>query len=227
VIRINLLPPEKRRPERTPLPRFLMILVAAATTAGVVMLILILLFRMWQLDGEIKTQNDLKQALAPIEKEYDAAEKEINEVKGREDLVKALEDRGVYWSEVINHLWTILDADKSVFITGITILDGQKAKSLIKGTSTQATYQFGLQIGVKMLSDDTNQATDLRRTLNTDPYLAQYLPMIDPIQEIVYTTKDGVPMMEFNIAMVAPVVKTPPKGAPGKAAPGAPTAGAK
>lgn len=228
MIKVNLLPEELRRPPHTPRGRFLLIIVAAAMTAGMIAYLgsvgLMILSTGEELTAVKKNIDEMKPAVA----EYDALNKQIVDVAERQKLSEDLRKRGVHWSVVLDHLWDILDNEKALYVTALAVLDSQRAKSLLKGPSSKSDVPpFGLLLTVRILSHDTNRVTALRAALAADEKVREAMPVINYVPEIVYVVKDGIPQMEFNIAMIA---RPPKRATPAPAATpsgGAPTAGAK
>lgn len=227
MIKVNLLVGPLVRPRHTPKGRFAMIVVAAALTAGV----LAYLGSIWlMIMGEDEKLASIKSNMEKMKGDaavYDDLFKQVSAVTDRQKLLETLSKRGVHWSVMLDHLWDILDGEKSLFITNLTVLDSQRAKGAIKGPSSKSEVPpFGLQLTVRMLSHDTNKVTALRAALAADEKIREAMPTITPVQEIVYAIKDNVPQMEFNLVLVAkPPAKPAAKAGPAPAA-GAPAAGA-
>jgi len=105
MLEINLLPPERRPVERTPLPRLATIFIGVALVSAEVFFSLILFFYripQTKLDLDAKKQSlKLKQEEA---KRADELEKRIAEIEERVKVIDGLRLQRVAWTPVFDHL---------------------------------------------------------------------------------------------------------------------------
>lgn len=108
MIEINLLPPQYRSVERTPLPVFLS-LIGGLALIGAAFVGLLLMMKAVQRAEEAKSQitaeRDKKKKLA---EEVDQLERDIAEAKGRVDTVLGIADSKIFWGIKLDQLMRIL-----------------------------------------------------------------------------------------------------------------------
>src|SRR5262247_2115371 len=101
MIKINLLPTEKRKAERTPLPRFLLIASTAAAFFILLFYNLFVLKLISDTTDDIKRQNDELARLQPAVQEHDKLVAEENALKNKVKEIESLINRDVeYWRTV-------------------------------------------------------------------------------------------------------------------------------
>lgn len=208
MIRVNLLPPERRRPEKTPLPRFMLVLVAAALTTGVIVALAFIFLNIYDVGNEIDDIEKNKAGLASQVAEHDKLDKIVGAVDQKETAIKDLTKRNVMWSDVLDYLWTILDAEKSLYIMDFRTLDENQARGFLRGPGGRPLPRdqapgFGLQLEVRIFGLDTTRMTALRAALANHKELQKVLPLMNPKPTIVYneTGTDG-PQMEFTLVLL-------------------------
>lgn len=225
MIRINLLPPERRRPERTPLPRFVLILIGAGLATGIIVYLVLLGIK---IGIENKTGSDLDTQLAKLRKdtsEYKEYKAEVDSIAAREKAIKALATRPVFWSEIVDALWTVINAQETMWVSEIAVMGEKKvgsiSRNLVKssGSKKAAGPPYGVRLKMNMYGDDIRSITKLRLALFENPLLRQYLPLMNPDPVYVRTPGvDGAPTVTtFEIVMIAPSPETATttKGKPG------------
>lgn len=158
MIKINLLPSEKRRPERTPLPRFLILIAGIAIS-------LILLFLDIKTFTEIKNQrvklNDERSTLNAAKqqtKEYNKIKKQYDKISKIEKSIKTLNEKytKAEWIKIIDELMNVMNhpASEKVWITS---LEGQKG-----GKKTTARRSKSKIVIDKILKFNANAYEDLK-----------------------------------------------------------------
>ena len=105
MIEINLLPEEKRRSERTPLPR-LMTILAGVVTWGVLIVVLITFFAI-KIPGLEKKKKTIAAAKASLEQQaakYDECLRKLAQMSVRQDVYKDLARKRVRWAVLLDQL---------------------------------------------------------------------------------------------------------------------------
>lgn len=128
MIRINLLPPELKTLEKTPLSRFVVIVAGVALTTTALFVFLMLQFRtlpaaVAKRDGIAKEVEEKKLLTA----KYDELEQEISFFKLRVDAVKKLRKKRYIWSKKLFDLHRVIEETKHVALSSISIEEGRSA----------------------------------------------------------------------------------------------------
>src|SRR6185295_2803828 len=127
MIKINLLPTEKRKAERTPLPRFLLI---ASTAAAFFILVF---YNLWVLKmisdvvNDTKNQTQILADLQPAVQKYDRLLAEETALKNKVKEIEGLITRDVEYWRLVNALWDVIHANPRVWIDDFRILDARSA----------------------------------------------------------------------------------------------------
>jgi hypothetical protein len=237
MIKINLLPPEKRKAERTPLPRFFLIIATAAAAALVVVYILWALFRINLVESEIQEANSTLQSLQAGVQEHDRLEGEKTLLAGKVSEIKSLITREVQWWRAVNSLWEVIHRNPRVWIDDFRTLDAMGAQNDVKRADEGFTDvpPYGITMKCHVAGSDVVELTRFRESLKNDPNLMEMLSFInfnpdwkvDPEPDF-----DEKESLSFSITMWGPqkpIVKRRPGGAQpaaGAPAPGAAPAGA-
>ncbi len=150
MIEINLLPPQYRTVERTPLPVFLGF-VAGVAVVGVMLISLIALRAKADRLTELKTQlTATKDAKAKEVEEIRKIERELADSQGRIDTVLSIAESKVYWAMKLDQLVRILP--RYVWLDRIDF-DGGKVLLTCKARGTSLQRYTELR---QKLRNDTN-----------------------------------------------------------------------
>jgi cell division protein FtsB len=174
MLKINLIPFERRRKERTPLPRFFGIIVAVVICLGV-------------LGWDVKTMMDTKKVkediagkqaeLAKVEailNQIPALEQKINALKTwKESAEKITKSRVFKWWHAVDTLFDVLheDENQTIWISSFECSD----KS-IGGSKVKKAIEAMIKMNCQAVSHDEIKSpitvmTDFRRRLKTNPEL--------------------------------------------------------
>ncbi len=137
IIRVNLLPPEKRRRERTPLSRFVALIVGTAVNAAIVAFMVKIFLDTNSLnrqkgDVEARMITTQKKVEPPDKKSegYEATKKTIEKIGARKKAIDDLKkEKILVWSEVIDSVCDVVAANQWVWLTGVDMAEGAKGKS--------------------------------------------------------------------------------------------------
>lgn len=209
MIRVNLLPPDRRRPEKTPLPSFLLVLVAAALATGVLVILAFIGVNIMNVGKDIKDHDQQIAGLQGAVDEWKQLNEEVGAAEKREKTIKDLSKRPVVWSEVLDHVWSILDAEKSLFITDLRMLDEAQARGYALGPGGRPlprgqSPEYGLLMEVRIFGHDTTRMTNLRAAFAGKKEIHDVLPLMNAKPTILYKidSTDG-PQMEFTLVLLA------------------------
>ena len=169
MIRINLLPEERRRKEKTPLPRFL------AMNAAIIICLLLGIWNAYMYVG-IKQQTDRlrtdKGSLADLQKqtsEYSkmqAEEQKLNEWNKAATQIK--ETREFYWWETIDDLWDVIYGARDVWITSL-----QAAETAPPSFRSKTPVSASISMGCFAAGMSSERMTSFRVKLKGHPGLKE------------------------------------------------------
>jgi cell division protein FtsB len=218
MIRINLLPTEKRKAERTPLPRFLLI---ASTAAA---FFILLFYNLWILKmisdvvDETKRNRQTLADLQPKVQEYERLLAEETQLRTKVKEIESLVNRDVEYWRMINALWDVIHANPRVWVDDFRILDSRSAPGDIKRVDPEnkEAVAYGVAMKCHVASEDVLEMTKFRKSLKEHPLLQEILTLINfnvmwNLTEERPTVKDGdpIPVIDFDISMYG--LATPPK----------------
>jgi hypothetical protein len=182
MIRINLLPSEKRKAERTPLPHFFLILVNAAALllfgAGIVYFTLI---KIPAVERDIQTNLNLRRDLQPKVEEHDALQKELEALKQKVQQIDQLTNRSVEWWQAVNAVWDVIQENPKVWIDDIKMLDSRTAVTEVKKSdaASKDNPPFGLTMRCHVSGEEVLTLTKFRETLKNNPTLLRLMPDVN------------------------------------------------
>jgi hypothetical protein len=250
MIRINLLPTEKRKAERTPLPRFLLIASTAAAFFALLFYNIWILSLITGTNNEIKQQQQLLQDLRPDVELHDKLLAEETALKNKVREIESLINREVEYWRTINALWDVIHNNPRVWIDDIRILDARGAPGDLKRVDpdSKEAVAYGVAMRCHVAGDEVTEMTKFRKALKDHPILQETLTLINfnvqwaVTEEKSLTSLEEAHSIDFDISMYGlatkpkrkSAVQTPPPAKPGTVpiktpAPGtpAPAGGAK
>ncbi|MDI6732396.1 MAG: hypothetical protein QME51_00345 [Planctomycetota bacterium] len=140
MIRIDLLPEERRHKERTPLPRFL------AMNAAIIVCLLLIIWNVYiiadinRLEEREKADSTTLQRLQKETQGYDNMLKKERELsEWNKAMSQIMDTRAFFWWEKIDELWDVINNAGDIWIASLQALDsapggyrgGGKAESAI------------------------------------------------------------------------------------------------
>jgi hypothetical protein len=227
MIKINLLPSEKRKAERTPLPRFFLIVINAAALvlfgAGIAFYALI---KIPSINARVKDAQRTRADLQSAVDEHDRLEKDLKALQAKVGQIDQLTRRNIEWWSAVNALWDVIVDNEKVWIDEIKMLEGkQSAAEFKKADSTfKDTPPYGVTMKCHVAGDDVETMTRFRTALKEHALLKKLLPTINMNVDWKKTEERDYAeafALNFSITMVGPVQ------APVKPATAAPKKGAK
>jgi cell division protein FtsB len=220
MIRINLLPTEKRKAERTPLPRFLLI---ASTAAA---FFILLFYNLWVLKmisdvvDETKNQRNLLASLQPKVQEYERLLAEETALKNKVKEIESLVTRDVEYWRMVNALWDVIHANPRVWIDDFRILDSRTAPGDLRRVDpeTKEAVAYGVSMKCHVAGDDVTEMTKFRKALKEHPLLQEILTLINfnvmwtVMEDKTIKDVEETHIIDFEISMYG--LATPPKRKP-------------
>ena len=230
MIKINLLPSEKRKAERTPLPRFFLIVINAAALvlfgAGIAYYTLI---RIPSINADTKAAVQTRANLDGAVQTHDRLEKDLKGLQAKVGQIDQLTRRNIEWWQAVNALWDVIVDNDSVWIDDIKMLEGKSVMGeLKKGDSTAKDIPpYGITMKCHVSGDEVEVMTRFRTALKEHALLKKLLPTLNinvdwkKSEERDYAEAYA---LNFSVTLVgptqSPVKPAGPtkKGAPAKAA---------
>jgi Tfp pilus assembly protein PilN len=156
MIEINLLPPQYRPVERTPLPLFL------SFVGGIVLVGAALLFYVALVKSTSTLMSERESAatkcgkLEKIANEADRLEKEVKEAGARIDTLFMISQSKIFWSRKLDQLVIVRPA--SIWLDSITLTEGKKEEPgvLVLGCNSRGGDFAKVEAFLIMLRKDDN-----------------------------------------------------------------------
>lgn len=143
MLKVNLLPEDRRQRERTPLPRFIVLLVGVAIITSE-LAICGYGYMQWQtlLSEKERLQSRVKE-LQPKVETFNKLKEDISQLKQRKNILEEIRPEGLkekyQWSYAIDQLFTVIDESPGVWIEN---LSGQMEKNGGRGASASLSLSF-------------------------------------------------------------------------------------
>src|SRR5688572_22968433 len=224
MIKINLLPTEKRKAERTPLPRFLLIASTAAAFFILLFYNLWILKRISDVVDETKNQNNILASLQPKVQEYEQLLAKETELKNKVKEIESLINRDVEYWRLVNALWDVIHANPRVWIDDFRILDSRAAPGDLRRVDPDAKdpVAYGVSMRCHVAGEDVTEMTKFRKALKDHPLLQEILTLINfnvywNVSEEKSKEIEETHAIDFEISMFG--LATPPKRKPLPTAP--------
>lgn len=180
MIKINLLPLDKRKTERTPLKGAGLMVADAIVIAVVAILIVIHWIQIGNyeteiaakrktlasLQGDVKVHDDLLARSQRLQAEYN-------------DLEKITATRPFKWSEVVDAIWDAVNKHKRVWLDSIEQMDGKQVESKMKALDTNSPLtgvRYGIHLKCHVSGLDVRAFTAFRQELKESPRVARFFP---------------------------------------------------
>ena len=243
MIKINLLPTEKRKAERTPLPRFLLI---ASTAAAFFILLFYNLFVLKMISDtveDIARENRTLNELQPFVAEHDRLVGEETALKNKVKEIESLINRDVEYWRTVNALWDVIHNNPRVWIDDIRVLDTRTAPGELRRVDPESkeAVAYGISMRCHVAGEEVTEMTKFRKALKENPILQETLTLINfNVSWVVAEEKsldklaEENKLIDFEISMFGLATKpkrteppVAPKGGatPIKAGPAAPQGG--
>lgn len=232
MIKINLLPVEKRKTERTPLPRMMLIIATAAVAAIAVLVNVVVYFQILGVERDIEDRKNTLVRLEPKVKEHDRLQARVAQLKAKVSEIESLVKREVEHWRAVNALWDVIQASPKVWVDDLRILDGTAASGELKRIDPEASggSPYGVTMRCHVAGEEVSEMTAFRTKLKENRFLKEYLSTVNfNVDWKVDPEKDFAEENSISFAvsllgpMVPPTKVKPPGAIPAKAG-AAPTA---
>ncbi|MDQ7779936.1 MAG: hypothetical protein RDV41_09530 [Planctomycetota bacterium] len=166
MIRINLLPKEKRKPESPPM---LFFALAGGATVIVAVLLIYLAFALMGLASTRSKEQDLKKqvdSLKPYEAEHDDLVKKLDKIKARKKAVEEISaTRTVLWSRVVDELFDVVSDSPTIWLTSLKGSEGG-AQAKVGGTGPRTVTEREMTFEVFSATEEYGRITEFRNLLS-------------------------------------------------------------
>ncbi|MFC1706379.1 PilN domain-containing protein [Planctomycetota bacterium] len=179
MIEINLLPPQYRAVERTPLPVFLGLILAICLIAGAVVFMVVKVKKTQVLKTDLAQVKLELEAAKKAEKEYDKLIAKITEAEKRIKTVLGIAKSKIPWALKIEQLLEIMP--RSVWIENLSLVsDGKGGGTMSFGANARGTSLQRITEFKQILRSDTNFFYHFERILTP---MVQTIPPGDEFAE--------------------------------------------
>lgn len=178
MIKINLLPVEKRKAERTPVLRFSLIL------ANVFVASILALYLVWvnliaipaKLE-EIQQENVRLEQLKPFVAEHDKLVGDHGRLSAKVNELRNLLQRDVTWWRAVDALWDVIHEHPKVWIDDFRVLDERAVQGEVKRVDPDSkdAPPYGVTMRCHVAGTEVSEMTRFRTALKAHPVLQQYL----------------------------------------------------
>ncbi len=174
MLEINLVPEEYKRTERTPLPRFVTIIVGVVLVA--VGLVAVFFVKLAWLDAATATNSALEQRVASLAedaKRYDELVNDITQLEKRRQVISDLWQKRVIWSRKLDELIDLVPA--YVWVSDLNLVEPTRtsARRAARAGASGAENAGKLTMDVVTDSADWRRIADFWRILiGEEPVLA-------------------------------------------------------
>jgi hypothetical protein len=225
MIKINLLPPEKRKAERTPVSRFALILVDVIAAMIILAYLATIVLRIWDVESQIEIKNQELRSLQPAVAEHDRLEREHQMLQAKVREIEDLTRRDVEWWEAVNSLWDVIHQNPKVWIDDMKMLDDRQAQTDLKRMDPSPTMTltplYGVTMKCHVAGNDVGEMTRFRSDLKAHPALTRALPLlnfdvdwrVDDEREFQEKASIGFTVTLFGFKKAAPAPGAAPQGA--------------
>lgn len=209
MLKINLLPLEKRKPERTPIPRFALILALTAATVGITFYVVFLFIEISNLSKTIVEKNLRYDDVVKQVADFPILQAEASEKQSTWTQIEQVAVRPMRWSLAINALVNVIEKHPRIWIENITMLDAGTANSM-RGSlvpGDRGATGGGVVIRCGAAGNDTAVMTKFRNDLKADPALKVYFDRINVSPDWTITTEEGYEenhSIPFTVTLFAP-----------------------
>jgi hypothetical protein len=221
MIRINLLPAEKRKAERTPLPRLALIMTTAAAATVLFLYIAWILLEIKRTSDDIDDKtNQLNRLQADVAK-FDQLTARSGQLRQKlqelSDLTKRDVDEG--WWRAVNALWDVINAHPRVWIDDLRVLDERSVQSEVKRADAddKMAPPYGVTMKCHVAGEDLIEMTKFRNALKNNTVLQETLTFLNiNVDWKIDDEKDfsESSSVSFNVALFGPTSPPKRKGAP-------------
>lgn len=176
MLRINLLPPEKRKLKKTPLYAFVPLVIGVAIVMAVVAGSAFLYFETQAVQQQRAQQEAHLARLMPVVQEHDSLQKQLQDLNERIKKVLDVTQRDIEWSRTLKNVLEVFGKNPKVWVDEITFLDTQRVQSLIRRVSPTARDipPFGLRLRCNVAPDMVQAGNNKFEPRHNPEYITKF-----------------------------------------------------
>jgi hypothetical protein len=227
MIRINLLPVEKRRAERKPVtPAVILPALIAACLLGSLAGVGFLYFEIKGIEDETESYRRRRADLEPRLQEHTALSSKLAALQAKNNEIDSIITRQVEWWTALDAVWEVVQANDRVWIENVKSLDERGTSSELKRMIPEATVapNYSLVVNCGVAGHNVEDMTRFRNMLKDHPVLRAKLPAVNyhvdwkVVAEPDYAERASI---AFTVTLYGPTPRAPaaPAGVPGAPAP--------
>ncbi len=181
MIRINLLPIEKRKAERTPVPRLFLIIATAGTAAGFFFYVLWILLKINNVQDQIQQAQAQLDSLRPRVADFERLTQQKKAAEAKLDEISQVIRRDIEYWRAANALWDVLNSHQKVWIDDFKMLDAAAAQGEMRRhyPDSKETPLFGVAMRCHVAGAEVEEMTRFRNALKSNPVLMQCMPTLN------------------------------------------------
>jgi hypothetical protein len=217
MIKINLLPTEKRKAERTPLPRFLLIASTAAAFFILLFYNIFILTLISRTKDDIATEHATLKSLEPDVLKHDQLMARQTELQNKVREIEGLISRDVEYWRTVNALWDVIHSNPRVWIDDFRILDSKTAPGDLKRVDPDSkdAVAYGVSMKCHVAGEEVTEMTKFRKSLKENLILQETLTLINfNVEWRVSDEKSTEESHSIDFAISMYGLATPPKRRP-------------
>lgn len=210
MIRINLLPADKRKAESTPIGRQLLNYATVAVAGGVIAGLAFMWVAILSVENDIEDAKKELAGLAPAVAEFTTLTSEKKQLEDRVKDLKAVTQRDVEWWEAINTVWSVVHAHPKIWIDDIRILNVASVQGEVKKNDPESKIAppYGLTMKCHVAGSEVAEMTKFREALKNDLVLQRLLTTINFNPDWKVEAEDNAAVshsIAFSVALYGPV----------------------
>ena len=171
MIKINLLPPNERTPERAPMGPILVRMSGLAVAAVVGLIDVFLFLNNMSIESENTSFEDNLRQLDPQVRQYADLMTVKTQLTGRRDDILKITTRPILWTEAIDQIWEVIHRNPRIWIDGMKGLDVKAMAGELRAIGIDpkeiAKYTAAIGMVCNAASEDTGFITKFRMDLRT------------------------------------------------------------
>lgn len=189
MIEVNLLPPEFRPPEKTPLPLFITVVLGITLVGAIFIYEINLKSQLTKLQEDNRALTAEKAKLDAKKGEVDGLNREIATLKARQDMIIAISQSKIMWSQKLMQLATIMGGFQEFWLSRMTLTRSQKS-----GT---------LDLAVSAGGKDLREVARFQDAIKDDPNFYYHFERLESSEVQISPAKDAVQKfkMDFNVKL--------------------------
>jgi hypothetical protein len=224
MLKVNLLPPEKRKLKRTPYYALVPLVVSVALLTGSMAAAAYFWLENQRLEGEIANAEQEVASLTPKKMEYESLVAQIQQESGRIRSIEQMTQRKVLWGDVMAAVVEVTSKNPRVWLDEVVYLDRGRAEAMDRKYNPQSSLKppFGISARCNIAPDliedpkkpgsykavtNVDYMIKFRRDLKEHPKLRQIFPEFHPkipewADQADQDSKEAV-KMSFEVILLA------------------------